>query len=442
MGTGSGAMAGSAVLFLVLCSLPYMQALCCTKKIVSGTAAAGLEGTYTLLNDVADDKNPACFDGCVYSRDGRQGEEYCFQEVAGGADIEDQCDAPTGTTSAAGAQTTAGAGAQSTAGAGAQTTPLSSDELRQKAEDAAARVKANNAIIVEDNERIEKAEATTSAIDAIQAKITDEATTPTGRIRQKRQATTNAPTPKAVDEPGTCEEFETTYTDLLDMAADVTDENIAQIKVYVDALINVNVAGLCTSAERLALATDTNAKAEAAVKSTKDYTGAKETKVEALKKEVNEDIELQSTINDELVEREEATVPIGAQTYAVDATTPSGSGGEQTPVDINTPKETTPVEGETPEGTPPAEVETPEGTPPAESGTPEGTPPAEGETPEGTPPAEGETPEGTPSAESGTLEGTPPAEGETPEGSPPPFSTARPNRLLFERKRRSRGSMF
>merc|ERR1712106_503972 len=201
MGTGSGAMAGSAVLFLVLCSLPYMQALCCTKKIVSGTAAEdkGLEGTYSLLNDVADDKNPACFDGCVYTRDGRQGEEYCFQAVAAGADIEDQCDAPTGTT--------AGAGAQTTAGAGAQTTPLSSDELRQKAEDAAARVKANNAIIVEDNERIEKAEATTSAIDAIQAKLADEATTPTGRIRQKRQAATNAPTPKAVDEPTTCEEF-------------------------------------------------------------------------------------------------------------------------------------------------------------------------------------------------------------------------------------------
>merc|ERR1711892_1276466 len=159
MGTGSGAMAGSAVLSLVLCSLPYMYAQsCCTKKIVSGAAAEdkGLVGTYTLLNDVADDKNPACFDGCVYAREGKLGEEYCFQEVAGGADIEDQCDAPTGTTAAAaGAQTTAGAGAQTTAGAGAQTT-------------AAARVKANNAIIVEDNERIEKAEATTSAIDAIQ----------------------------------------------------------------------------------------------------------------------------------------------------------------------------------------------------------------------------------------------------------------------------------
>merc|ERR1712106_1118541 len=417
MGTGSGAMAGSAVIFLVLCSLPYMHADCCTKKIVTGAAAEdkGLEGTYTLLNDVADDKNPACFDGCVYAREGKLGEEYCFQSVAGGADIEDQCDAPTGKTAAA-------AGAQTTAGAGAQTTPLSSDALRQKAEDAAARVKANNAIIVEDNERIEKAEATTSAIDAIQAKITDEATTPTGRIRQKRQATTNAPTPKAVDEPTTCEEFETTYTDLLEMAADVTDENIAQIKVYVDALINVDVAGMCTPAERLALATDTNAKAEAAVKSTKDYTGTKETKVEALKKEVNEDIELQSTINDELVEREEATVPIDAQTYAVDATTPSGSGGVQTPEDMNTPGGTPPVEGETAEGTPPAEAGTPEGTPPAEGETPEGTPPAEGETPEGTPegtpPAEGETPEGTPPAESGTTEGTPPAEGETPEGSP------------------------
>merc|ERR1712106_731012 len=403
MGTGSGAMAGSAVLFLVLCSLPYMHAECCHKKIVSGAAAEdkGLVGTYTLLDDVSVDKNVACFDGCVYAREGRQGEEYCFQAVAGGADIEDQCDAPTGTTAAAGAQTTAGAGAQTTAGAGAQTTPLSSDELRQKAEDAAARVKANNAIIVEDNERIEKAEATTSAIDAIQAKLADEATTPTGLIRQKRQATTNNPTPKAVDEPTTCEEFGTTYKVLLEMAADVTDENIAQIKVYVDVLMNANLAVLCTSTERSALATDTNDRAEAAVKSTKDYTGTKEAKVEALKKEVNEDIELQSIINDELVEREEATVPIVAQTYAVDATTPSGSGGEQTPVDMNTPAGTSPVEGETPEGTPPVEGETPEGTPPAEAGTPEGTPPAEGETPEGTPPAEGQTPEGTPPAEAG-----------------------------------------
>merc|ERR1712106_393966 len=394
MGTGSGAMAGSAVLFLVLFSLPYMHAQsCCTKKIVTGAAAEdkGLDGIYTLLNDVADDKNAACFDGCVYSREGKLGEEYCFQAVAGGADIEDQCDAPTGTTAGAGAQTTAagagaqttaGAGAQTTAGAGAQTTPLSSDALRQTAEDAAARVKANNAIIVEDNERIEKAEATTSAIDAIQAKLTpDEATTPTGRLRQKRQATTNAPTPKAVDEPGTCEEFGTTYKVLLDMAADVTDDNIAQIKVYVDALINFDVAGECTSDALTTLASQTSTQAEAAVKSTRDYTGAKEKNVEALKKKVNELIELQSSINDELVDREEATVPIGAQTYAVDATTPSGSGGEQTPG-----------------GTPPVEGETPEGTPPAEAGTPEGTPPAEGETPEGTPPAEGETPEGTPPA--------------------------------------------
>merc|ERR1711892_1656474 len=105
MGTGSGAMAGSAVIFLVLCSLPYMHAQsCCTKKIVSGAAAEakGLVGTYTLLNDVADDKNPACFDGGVYTRDERQGEEYCFQAVDGGADIEDQCDAPTGTPPAEG----------------------------------------------------------------------------------------------------------------------------------------------------------------------------------------------------------------------------------------------------------------------------------------------------------------------------------------------------
>merc|ERR1711892_1346974 len=113
MGTGSGAMAGSAVLFLVLFSLPYMHALCCTKKIVSGTAAEAkeLDGIYTLLNDVADDKNAACFDGCVYSREGKLGEEYCFQAGAGAQ-----------TTAGAGGQTTEGDGEQKKEGAGAQTT--------------------------------------------------------------------------------------------------------------------------------------------------------------------------------------------------------------------------------------------------------------------------------------------------------------------------------
>merc|ERR1711931_281674 len=103
MGTGLAAMAWITALSLVLHSLSYLQAqdICCKTKIVSGTLAEdqGLAGTYTLLRDAGTAPDAACANGCVYSRDGMEGDEYCFQAVAAGADIEDQeCGADTGAT--------------------------------------------------------------------------------------------------------------------------------------------------------------------------------------------------------------------------------------------------------------------------------------------------------------------------------------------------------
>jgi len=179
MGTGLADMAWTTALSLVLYSLSYLQAqdICCKIKIVSGTLAddQGLSGTYTLLRDAGAAPDEACANGCVYSRDGMEGDEYCFQAVAAGADIEDQeCGADTGATDPAGA--TDGA----TEPAGAQTT-ASSDELRKQAEDAAARVAANNNLIDEKNQNIENAETTTAAIDDIKEKLSPTATTP-GRL--------------------------------------------------------------------------------------------------------------------------------------------------------------------------------------------------------------------------------------------------------------------
>merc|ERR1711970_783320 len=411
MGTGLANMAWTTALSLVLYSLSYLQAqdICCKIKIVSGTLAddQGLSGTYTLLRDAGAAPDEACANGCVYSRDGIEGDEYCFQAVAAGADIEDpECGADTGATDPAGA--TDGA----TEPAGAQTT-ASSDELRQQAEDAAKRMEDNNNRIAEANQNIANAESTTDAIDDIKEKLSPTATTTGRRRRQKRQDSTDGPTPMPVEVPETCAEFGEAYNELLDLAAKVNDDNIDQIKVYVDVLINVNIEGLCDSSARETLATETNAKADAAIKSTKEYTETTEIKVTELKQKVNDDIALQESINEELEIRNEETVPVEASTHAIEPTTPS-------------------VEGENTEGGPASEGETPEGTLPAEEETPEGTPPAEGETPEGTPPAEGETPEG-----------TPPVEGETPEGTPSmQISTAKPARMLFERKRRSRGSMI
>merc|ERR1712212_244334 len=418
MGTGLADMAWTTALSLVLYSLSYLQAqdICCKIKIVSGTLAddQGLSGTYTLLRDAGAAPDEACANGCVYSRDGMEGDEYCFQAVAAGADIEDQeCGADTGATDPAGA--TDGA----TEPAGAQTT-ASSDELRKQAEDAAARVAANNNLIDEKNQNIANAESTTTAIDIIKEKLSPTATTPGRRLRRKRQDSTDGPTPMPVEEPGTCSEFGEAYKALINLAAVVDDDNIDQIKVYVDALMAVDVVVLCDSSARAALATETNALAETAIESTKEYTDATEIKITELKQKVNDDIALQENINEQLEIRDEPTVPVAASTHAIAPTTPS------------TEEENTEGEGETPEGTPPAEGETPEGTPPVDGETEEGTAPAEGETPEGTPPVEGETPEG-----------TPPVEGETTDGTlSMQISTAKPARMLFERKRRSRGSMF
>merc|ERR1712142_730245 len=359
MGTGPGAMAWTTILSLVLYSLPHMQAqdICCNIKIVSGALAddKGLAGTYNLLRNAGEAPDAACANGCVYSREGgAAGEEYCFQAVAAGADIEDQeCEAVTGSTEPAGSQT-----------------PASSDELRQQAEDAAARVEENNDKITETNQNIENAESATDAINKIQGKLSPTASTPGRRVREKRQESTGAPTPRPVAEPTTCDEFGEKYKELLALAVDVTDDNIDQIKVYVDALINFDIEGLCDVTARETLATDTKEDADKAVESTQEYTDAKVIIVIELKQKVNDDIALQTSINEELEDRGESTVPVAASTHAIEPTTPSDEGGE---------------------------------------------------TPEGGPASEGETPEGTP---------------------PPQISTAKPGRLLFERKRRSRGSMF
>merc|ERR1712013_607137 len=315
---GLAAMAWITTLSLVLHSLSYLQAqdICCKIKIVSGTLAEdqGLAGTYTLIRDAGVAPDQACANGCVYSRDGVEGDEYCFQAVAAGADIEDQeCGADTGATEPAG--------------------------------------------------------ASDGATDDIKEKLSPAATTPSRRVRQKRQDTTDGPTPMPVEVPATCNDFGDAYKELLNLAAAVNDDNIDQIKVYVDALIAVDVVALCDSDARAALATETNADADAAIEKTKEYTDATEIKVTELKQKVNEDIALQETINEELVSRDEPTVPVAASTHAIEPTTPS-----------------------------------------AEEETPEGTGPAEGETTDGTPPMQ--------------------------------ISTAKPARLLFERKRRSRGSLL
>merc|ERR1711936_501060 len=70
---------------------------CCARKVVSGTD--NLDGTYNYVKTFDGEKDENCYDGCIYTREGRTGEEYCFKWVnSGAANINDECEAPTGTT--------------------------------------------------------------------------------------------------------------------------------------------------------------------------------------------------------------------------------------------------------------------------------------------------------------------------------------------------------
>merc|ERR1711971_1394141 len=70
---------------------------CCARKVVSGTA--NMDGTYNFVKTFDGEKDEACYDGCIYTREGKPGEEYCFKWVnSGAANINDECEAPTGTT--------------------------------------------------------------------------------------------------------------------------------------------------------------------------------------------------------------------------------------------------------------------------------------------------------------------------------------------------------
>merc|ERR1712128_347256 len=218
MGSEAEVMTSPAFLLLVLYNaLPLdaqtTQAICCNTRIVTGSPGNTLDGTYSYLKNDAGTKDPNCADGCIYSREGRAGEEYCFQAVAVGATIKDECDAPTGsmlsmttqssaaggntgaaggstgaageTTGAAGGVTaaaggTTGAADGTTGGAGGSTgaaggttgaavgttaaagpmTTESSAALRQQALDAANRVADNQALIAENDDKIKKAEET------------------------------------------------------------------------------------------------------------------------------------------------------------------------------------------------------------------------------------------------------------------------------------------
>ena len=95
-------------------------------------------------------------------------------------------------------------------------------------EAAAEGVQRNTANIAENTEKVAKAEATTSAIESIQAQLTKGVTAPAGigRVREKRQANNPSASMNQVAKPTECTSFTATFKEILDLAAAVTDVNI------------------------------------------------------------------------------------------------------------------------------------------------------------------------------------------------------------------------
>merc|ERR1711915_536344 len=446
MGTASEDMARSTHLLVVLATFTFLplhsaQQSCCKKKIVSGKVAddAGLSGTYTLIEGKTTQES-ACADGCVYSRDsGNSGDEYCFKVANPGADIQDEeCAAVTGTTAA---------GSQST---------LSSDELRNQAQDAANRIKENNEKVVQGEQNVKNAEDAQKAMKDIVDDL--------GAARKSRGKRQEPATVQPVAKPTDCPGFTDSWKKLLALAAGgVSDDNIDQIKAYIDALKDVDVKLLCTKAERDDIVTNNKDTYDKASSETDTYLMNEQKEVTDLKLKVNDDIKLLKEINQKLEDRNEPPVStVAVSTYKIDPTVPAGgettkpsSGGETSPAG----EKSTPADGATSMPTsdggmtskPPSDGKTsPAGEMSSKPSSDGQTSPSAGMTskPDGgetsKPPTGGETSKPPTGGETSPAEGQtsqPPSGGESTPSKPGAVSTAKPQRNLFERKR-SRGSIM
>merc|ERR1712147_652 len=158
---------------------------CCQKKVV--TAPAEHAGTFTFVRKFDGEKDSNCADACIYSKDGADGDEFCFKAVdTDPATIDEQCDA----TSTAG-QTTEGT-------TGASTTVDHAGDIK-KANDATA-------------------ESASSTVDGI-ANALD-----TGRKMAKRQSD-SASTIAPLASISQCPDFGTRFKELLSNLKELDGDN-------------------------------------------------------------------------------------------------------------------------------------------------------------------------------------------------------------------------
>merc|ERR1711915_839682 len=226
-----------------------------------------------------------------------------------------------------------------------------------------------------------------------------------------------------------------TWKKLLELAAGgVSDDNIDQIKAYIDALKDVDVKNLCTKAERDDIVSDNKDTYDKASSATDTYLMNEQKEVTDLKLKVNDDIKLLKEINQKLEDRNEPPVStVAVSTYKIDPTVPAGgettkpsSGGETSPAG----EKSTPADGATSMATsdggmtskPPSDGKTSPsaGMTSKPDGGETSKPPTGGETSK--PPTGGET------SPAGGQTSQPPSGGESTPSKPGAVSTAKPQR--------------
>merc|ERR1712088_284955 len=331
---------------------PGAEEGCCLKKVVSGTSN-DMDGTcnYKKTSDGTKDEN--CFDGCIYTREGREGEEYCFKFVtSGAANINDECGAPTGTTPASGSSpppSGSSPGSESPVPTGGETSPpptggetspqptggetspgstvptsagstLSPEDTISAANSVITQANAAHAVATENANTASEASA---AVDEIQASLS------ASRIKRQSASTTVGPVTD-------CADFGSKYKQLLTELSSFSDSNVGLIKQLVTVL--KGATNPCDKDGKDALKAQTESLVAAAKSKATEYKAAKEAEKEELVKKVQQALADIEKANTDLTNAGKPTAAVVTAAFSVTTTPPSTgetspppTGGETSP---------------------------------------------------------------------------------------------------------------
>ena len=396
---------------------------CCQKKVV--TEPTEHAGTFTFVRKFNGDKDSNCADACIYSKDGADGEEYCFKAVdEDPATINDQCDATPNPTSGAPTDPTS-----------ALPTGTTTVDLEKEIEEKNKEIEANNEKINVEQEKSNTASSASAVVDGIASALAS------GRKKRQSESSTVAPLASITK----CSEFDAKFKELLSnlkqLDGDNADDKIPLIKELIrilnEALPKLSI--LCDADEKKKLKEETSSDVQTAKEKTTKYKEKKEKNIKDLVYEVQIAKQQIGIYNEKLEESGSSTIPAKTlnpdyNNYTVSITTqqttppigssssPGGSSSGDSSPGGTSPEVTSPggssKDGSSPDSTSPGGT-SPEGTSPG--GTSPGDSSPGGSSPGGSSPS-GSKPGGT--SPGGSSQGSTSPDVSSPDVSSPASSNS------------------